>query len=181
LLSLIAVLVISACGHQVAAPSFTDHGRSGPARWQSTCVDSTAINKFCFPAYTISYSDVHGYIKSARVSVTDENISLLGAIYPGRHGDVQIDDNQMIDMPWNYNAGSARVAVTPEIYQQIMAGQTMIVRFTEWPVGIGHEIPIPLITLKPLLQSIERPTYAAPSSSSGSRLDRTGNVPSIIR
>jgi hypothetical protein len=94
---------------------------------------------------------------------------------------VQIDDNPTIDMPWNYNAGSARVAVTPKIYQQIMAGHSMIVRFTEWPVGIGHEVPIPLTTLKPLLQSVERPIYAAPNSSSGSRLDRTDNVPPVVR
>jgi hypothetical protein len=174
-------MVLSACGHQVAAPSFTDDGRSSPSQWQSTCVDSAAIKRFCFPAYTITYSNVYGCTQSARIIVTDDNISLSGDIYPGRHGDVEIDDNPTIDMPWNYNAGSARVAVTPETYQQIMAGQTMIIRFTEWPVGIGHEIPLPLTTLKPLLQSVERPLYAAPSSSSGSRLDRTDNVPPVVR
>jgi invasion protein IalB len=151
LLLLTMVMIVAACDQRRVAPAAAVDRRSSAAQWERVCTDNT-IKSFCFPSYTMVYSNANDQIRTVRISVTSNEISLSGDLYLGRRGVVQIDANDRVDMLWNYNINSARTSMTPEIHQQIMAGQTMIVRFTEWPAGLGHEIQIPLATLKSLLQ-----------------------------
>ena len=150
-LLLATMMIVAACdGRRMAPAAASDPGPSA-APWERVCTDRSA--SYCFASYMMRYRDGEEQIRTARISVTSNAISLSGDLYPGRHGVVQIDAQDPVDLPWNDSTDNARASMTPKIHQQIMAGQTMTVRFTEWPAGLGHQIRLPLARLKPLLQA----------------------------